>query len=379
MKINSKTQLSGKSSPKVTIIVLFYNAAKVTLECLAAVEKYTNYNPLEIILVDNGSGFEEKKELKKGLANFKNLEVKLIANSENLGFAQAANLAASKAKGEILVFLNNDVIVTANWLKPLVLYLLKNDKVAACQPKIRSFVKKDYFDYAGGAGGFLDIFGYSFTRGRVFDSIEKDVGQYDRPCEILWASGSCLVIKTEAFLNLGGFDEYFFSYMEEIDLAIKLAEKGYRIYSVPQSLVYHYGAYTSNKNLPFKIYLNHRNHLYLVLKHYSIWPYLPIILACFLFEIGAVFYYFFSLRFSFISSVFKADVEIVFKLPHFAKIGIITWSGRTLLRLKNIYSGSVVVSYFIYGKKSFSQLMKYKSKRKKEFKKYVDVTFLSKS
>lgn len=374
----------SKRSSLVTIIVLTYNGSSMTLDCLAAVKSFTRL-PYEVILVDNGSNFKERRLLQRGLRLFTDFPLRLSQNILNIGYAAANNRAARMAHGEILVFLNNDVIVTSGWLAPLIEFLEKHKNVAACQPKLHSFIHKEYFDYAGSAGGFLDLFGYPFTRGRIFDHIEKDYGQYDTVKEISWATGACFAINNKAFFEADGFNEYFFTYSEEIDLCIRLRLRNYKIYCVPQSLVYHYGAYTSNKNLSYKIYLNHRNNMYLILKHYSLWPYLPLIACRIFFDLVAILYYMREFRFNFILALVKAYGKLVWEVPYLVKQNIISWSGRSLLANNTIYKGSIVIDYFLLGRKNFDEIvrnndsLKLKEKRKiRKYKRYSDIVFLEK-
>lgn len=364
-----------RNRPQVSIILLTYNHAKLTLECLNAIKTSTNYSPFEVIVVDNRSKAEELRLLKSGLRKLSDLQLRVIYNPKNFGYAKANNKAAVTARGKILVFLNNDVIVTPGWLTAIVAFLKKYPKVAACQPKVRSYIQKEYFDYAGGAGGFLDMFGYPFTRGRVFDHIEKDVGQYNTIREITWATGACFVVKKDAFWEVGGFDEYFFIYYEEIDLSIRLRQVGYKIFCIPKSLVYHYGSYTNDKRLPWKIFLLHHNNLYFVLKHYSIWPYFPLIFSRFLFDFGSILYYLGELRFSFVLSVVRAYLKLFLKLPDLMRNSTISFKGRSLLNDRTIYKGSVVIKYFLLGYRNFDQLIgKYPTKLR-EHKRYKDITF----
>ncbi|OGY17657.1 MAG: hypothetical protein A2900_05850 [Candidatus Chisholmbacteria bacterium RIFCSPLOWO2_01_FULL_50_28] len=359
----------------VSIIVLFADGAEVTVECLRALAKCTTALPFEVILVDNGSQEKERALLERGIAKLRFLTLQFIQFPVNVGYARGSNLAAAKARGKILVFLNNDCIVTRGWLTPLVSFLERYPGVVAVQPKLRSNILKAYFDYSGGAGGFLDRFGYPFTRGRIFDSIEKDIGQYDDPCEITWASGSCFAIRTQALWDMGGFDEYFFSYFEEIDLCVRLRERGYRIFSVPESLVYHYGSYTSNRNLGRKIYMNHRNNLYFVLKHNSLWPYFPLFILRCLFDIGSILYYLSERRFSFVLSVLKAYGALVWHLPIFLRTKVFQFSGRSLHSLATVYPGSIVLDYFLFRRRTYDAVMRRNVGGRQNFKHYREVTF----
>ncbi len=362
----------------VSIIILNYNNAKVTKECVNAILQNTKHQNVEILIVDNGSKKFERESLKMAFKNSDGFTIKFVQNYKNLGYGKANNRAVKKASGDILVFLNNDVLVTRDWLTPLISFLQKNPTVAACQPKIKSNMEKDFFDYAGGAGGFLDIFGYPFTRGRVFNSIEKDNGQYDKPCEIVWASGSCLIIKRELFQLVGGFDEYFFAYMEEVDLCVRLIQKKYKIYCVPKSVVFHYGAYTSNKKLTEKIFFNHKNNLYFVLKHYPLFPYLPLILIRILFDVASLFYYVFETKPEFALSLLKTYRQMFLDLRFLFSKRIIRFFGDGLWNIDIIYKGSLVIDYFILKKRNFDAIFfKTRESTLRYYKNYLDITHFS--
>lgn len=360
--------------PKVSIIILTFNQSELILKCLESIKKYSGDLPVEIIIVDNGSSAQERGILKERLSSFNSPKIKLIELHGNKGFSKGCNLGANQALGKYLIFLNNDVIVTKHWLGPLVSFLEKHHKVAACQPKIHSYIDKDYFDYAGGAGGFVDMFGYPFVRGRVFDSIEKDLGQYDNPYEIFWATGACLVVRKEVFSKIGGFDEYFFAYGEEADLCVRLRLAGCEVFYVPESLVYHLGAATSNKNLFKKMYDIHRNHLYLVFKHYSVWPYFPLIIVRFLFEVGSMLYYLAHFKINLILAVILADLRLLVDLPYLVKKGVITWRGRSLMSDQMIYKGSIIIDYFFLGKRNFDQIVRGVHTPDREYKRYQDIS-----
>jgi len=188
-------------------------------------------------------------------------------NNENNGFAGGYNWALSQIKAEYYVLLNSDIEVTENWLGPL-LQLMESDKnIAACQPKILSYHQKQYFEYAGASGGFIDKLGYPFCRGRVFETLERDEGQYDDVREVFWATGACLFVRAEVFQELGGLDEDFFAHMEEIDFCWRLKNEGYKIMFTPHAKVYHVGGGTLPKKSPRKTYLNFRNNFSLLYKN----------------------------------------------------------------------------------------------------------------
>ena len=194
-------------------------------------------------------------------------EVRVIELDKNYGFAEGYNRALKQVEAQYYVILNSDVQVTHHWLTPLIENMDAHEEVAACQPKLLSVADNDSFEYAGAAGGFIDRFGYPFCRGRIFDTVEQDQGQYDEEAEILWATGACLMIRSADFWRAGGFDGRFFAHNEEIDLCWRLHDMGRKIYCYPDSEVFHVGGGTLPKNNPMKTYLNFRNNLTMLYKN----------------------------------------------------------------------------------------------------------------
>jgi GT2 family glycosyltransferase len=185
----------------------------------------------------------------------------------NRGFAAGYNIALGQIDAEYYVLLNSDIEVTTGWLNTLVEFMDERPDAAACQPKIRSWQKREYFEYGGAAGGYIDRYGYPFCRGRIFGNVEKDNGQYDTVAEVFWTSGSCMIIRSEAWKRCSGLDPDFFAHMEEIDLCWRLLLCGYHLYYIPQSVVYHVGGGALPYDSPFKTYLNFRNNLFLLYKN----------------------------------------------------------------------------------------------------------------
>jgi GT2 family glycosyltransferase len=217
---------------------------------------------VEVCVADNASTDESVSYLQ---SNFPN--VRLILLDKNYGFAEGYNRALQQVEAEYVVLLNSDVEVTPHWLEPLVEYMDAHPEVAACQPKIRSERNKEYFEYAGAAGGYLDKYGYPFCRGRIFDVVEKDEGQYDTVSSVFWATGAALFIRLKDYWEAGGLDGRFFAHMEEIDLCWRLRSRGRGIVCIPQSVVYHVGAATLKKENPRKTFLNFRNNLLMLYKN----------------------------------------------------------------------------------------------------------------
>lgn len=245
---------------QTAVVILNYNGAGMLRRFLPSVIEYSH--EASIYVADNGSSDESCDVVRNEFP-----AVKLMVLDHNYGFAEGYNRALAQVDEEYAVLLNSDVEVTRGWLSPMTQFLDFNPEVAACQPKLLSFKKKDFFEYAGAAGGFIDKWGYTFCRGRIFNTVERDSGQYDDTTDVFWATGAALMIRNEVYKNNGGLDGRFFAHMEEIDLCWRLRSRGYRIACVPQSHVYHVGGATLKKENPQKTYLNFRNNLLMIYKN----------------------------------------------------------------------------------------------------------------
>lgn len=215
-----------------------------------------------VYVADNGS-----TDGSLALLDSKFPTVHTIVFDKNYGFADGYNKAFEQIDAEYAVLLNSDVEVTPGWLIPLVEYMDLHPEVAACQPKLMAWHKKDEFEYAGAMGGFIDKYGYPYCRGRIFDTVERDCGQYDSDVPLLWATGACLMVRLPIYKEVGGLDGRFFAHMEEIDLCWRLRCRGHEIRSVAQSIVYHVGGATLNAGNPRKTFLNFRNNLLMLYKN----------------------------------------------------------------------------------------------------------------
>lgn len=245
---------------QTAVVILNYNGAGMLRRFLPSVIEYSP--EASIYVADNGSSDESCDVVRNEFP-----AVKLMVLDHNYGFAEGYNRALAQVDEEYAVLLNSDVEVTRDWLSPMTQFLDSNPEVAACQPKLLSFKQKDFFEYAGAAGGFIDKWGYTFCRGRIFNTVERDSGQYDDTTDVFWATGAALMIRNEVYKNNGGLDGRFFAHMEEIDLCWRLRSRGYRIACVPQSHVYHVGGATLKKENPQKTYLNFRNNLLMIYKN----------------------------------------------------------------------------------------------------------------
>lgn len=244
------------------VVILNWNGRKLLEQFLPVLLQCTSAEDTDIIVADNGSTDDSLDFLEKHAQN-----VHCIALEKNYGYAEGYNKALFDLDYEYVAILNSDVEVTPGWLKTVTDYLDANPNVTAVQPKILDYKNKLFFEYAGACGGFLDMYGYPFCRGRIFETIEKDSGQYDSPTPVLWGSGACLIIRLGEYKEMGGFDSRFFAHQEEIDLCWRLNARGKQIMCLPQSTVYHIGGATLKMEHPQKTFLNFRNNLLMLYKN----------------------------------------------------------------------------------------------------------------
>ncbi|MCR5644925.1 MAG: glycosyltransferase family 2 protein [Bacteroidales bacterium] len=247
---------------RVAVVILNYNGKKFLEEFLPTVIANTDAELADIVVADNASTDGSMEFMRERFP-----DIKLINNGSNGGFATGYNLALRQIEAEYFVLLNSDIEVAPHWIEPVVELMDADSQIAACQPKILSFYEKNKFEYAGASGGFIDRYGYPFCRGRVFQNLEEDKGQYDDICEVFWATGACLFVRADLYLKHGGLDDAFFAHMEEIDFCWRMKNLGYKIYCCPLSKVYHIGGGTLPKSSARKTYLNFRNNLSLLYKN----------------------------------------------------------------------------------------------------------------
>ncbi len=336
---------------KTAVVILNWNGKKYLENFLPGLVKNTQGNNAEIIIADNNSTDGSIEFL-----NDKFPDIRQIALDKNYGFTGGYNRALNQLKAEYFVLLNSDIEVTENWLNPLIELLDSDPSIAACQPKIKSFQNKKYFEYAGAAGGFIDKYGYPFCRGRVLDFIEEDTGQYDDQKDIFWATGACMVIRAELYKNIDGLDDDFFAHMEEIDLCWRLKNQGYRIVYCPKSTVYHVGGGSLPNNSPFKLYLNYRNNLFLLYKNLPNGKLLTVILTRMILDGLSAFI--FLLRFSFKSfdAVLKAHFYFYKNLKNLRTKRKKLLSEKVVHHHSEIYPKSIVWNHFVKKKQKFSSL-----------------------
>ena len=250
------------SLKKVAVVILNYNGKNWLEKFLPNVIANTSYDWCEVVVADNASTDDSVIYMQQVFPS-----IRLMVNKTNSGYAGGYNEALAQIDTSFYVLLNSDVELTENWLPPLLSFMESDIQIGAVQPMIKSYHEKNKFEYAGAAGGYLDYLGYPFCRGRLFDTVEEDRGQYDSTVECHWVSGACMMVRKEVFEKVGRLDDDFFAHMEEIDICWRMRLAGYKMYCVADSTVYHVGGGTLPQGSPRKTYLNFRNNLSMLVKN----------------------------------------------------------------------------------------------------------------
>jgi GT2 family glycosyltransferase len=331
---------------KTAVVILNYNGVDYLRQFL---QKVIECSPAcQVVVIDNNSTDTSVSFVRSSYP-----EIQLIVLPMNYGFSGGYNRGLKHVEAENYILLNSDVEVTPGWVDKLTAFMESHAEVAVCQPKILSYKHQHRFDYAGAAGGFLDILGYPFCRGRIFNYLEPDQGQYDNNRMIFWAGGACFFIRAKIYHQLGGLDEDFFAHMEEIDLCWRVKRSGYQIAYVGESCVFHLGGGTLKDTNPMKTYLNFRNGLQLLVKNSSVLALLWKLPLRILLDFVA------SMRFlgtgsvSHFRAVVKAEIQFLWTFPQ-------TWDNRQGALpycSKDLYPGFIIWDYFVRGKKTFDQIV----------------------
>ncbi|MDR2953494.1 MAG: glycosyltransferase family 2 protein [Prevotella sp.] len=339
---------------KAAIVILNWNGQELLKKFLPSVIQYSSYPDVDIVVADNDSSDDSLNFLQLNYP-----QIRLIALPDNYGFAEGYNLALKEVSAEYFILLNSDVEVTENWLS-VIDYLDNNQDLVAAQPKILSQRDKTHFEYAGAAGGFIDKYGYPFCRGRIFQSVEEDQGQYDDPIDVLWATGACLFIRSKDFLDAGGFDGSFFAHMEEIDLCWRLNSRGKRIVCLPSSKVYHVGAATLKTESPRKTYLNFRNNLLMLYKNLPQASLKRIMIIRLILDYIAAMQFTLTGKFSNAKEVIRAHKDFYNNRKGYRNSRKENLNKMTNPQLETIYNKSILAAYYFKGIRVFSRL--YRSK-----------------
>jgi len=334
---------------KLSIIIPHHNGEELLFNCLESILNQISIKDFEIIVVDNGSIDNSADKAKEKFPS-----INLHKSETNLGYSGGCNFGAKNAKGEYIIFLNNDTLHTKNWIEELIGFLDKNPQAGAAQPKILNATNKDTFDYAGGAGGYIDKYCFPFVRGRIFNSLEKDSNQYDDVKKIFWASGAAFIIRTELLRELNYFDNIYFAYMEEIDLCWRLQALGLGIWNVPTSIVYHYGKQTIKENTFKSHYLNHRNSWILFIKNSATFEKGLLIIKRFILDLMAAVYSILTFDIKRFLAIFSSHLWLVYNFKTLLNIRLSNHLRHHKLDL--IYQRSIAIDYFFRRKKIFNQI-----------------------
>ncbi len=336
---------------KISIVILNWNGQKLLEKFLPNVLEYSQYPGAEVIVADNGSTDHSLAWLQQN-----HPEVRLIILDKNYGFAEGYNKALAEVEAEYYLLLNSDVEVSPNWLAPLVKFMDENPNTAACGPKILDYKNKKLFEYAGGAGGFIDRFAYPFCRGRLFTTVEEDHGQYNDVTDAMWVSGCGMVVRSQLYWKLGGLDGKFFAHQEEIDLCWRFKNYGYRVVCVPTSTIYHVGGASLNVGSPRKAYLNFRNSLLLLYKNLPGNQHRKSYRVRLILDLIAALKFLITDSPAHFSAVFKAHVDFHKMRKAYRPVRNTHLKDAVKWHHNEMLDSSIVKDYYLHSKKIFSQL-----------------------
>ncbi|MCQ2274438.1 MAG: glycosyltransferase family 2 protein [Bacteroidales bacterium] len=330
----------------IAVVILNWNGRHMMERFLPSVTANTT-GDAEVVIADNGSTDDSIEFVRTHYPT-----LRIVQLDKNYGFAEGYNLALKQIEADYYVLLNDDVEVAPNWIAPVIEQMQQNEQTAICQPKLLMYDQRDTFEYAGGAGGFIDSYGYPFCRGRMFDTVEKDQGQYDDPCEIFWASGAAMFVRADVWRELGGLDGDFFAHMEEIDFCWRAKNAGYRVEYCPRSVVYHVGGGTLPKSNPRKTFLNFRNNMAMLYKN------LPANRRRWVMTVRRMLDYVAALKFLLAKNT--GECKAVFEAHRaFGQSKHIYRQKREKMQHREvscIYPGLILPHYYLRGRKKYSEL-----------------------
>ena len=335
---------------KVAVLILNYNGEQHLKQFLPSI--IANSADCDVIVGDNNSSDNSINLLENSFP-----EVRIIKLDENYGYAGGYNKLIDQLDHEYIVLVNSDIEATPGWVNPLISILDSEPNVAAVQPKIRSYNNRKKFEYAGAGGGYMDKYGYPYCRGRVFDSIEEDTGQYDDTCNVFWASGACFVVRKSVFDKFNGFDDGFFAHMEEIDLCWQINNAGYSIKYCSESIVYHLGGGTLDYTNPRKTYLNFRNGWMMLIKNLPDNNRAKLLFTRWWLDIASIIFFLIHFQFKNSLAVFKAHIYV------WQNLGIIQSKRNKSLNnnqekaITTPANYSLAWEYYVKGKKRYSELI----------------------
>ena len=336
---------------KTAVVILNWNGIAYLKDFLPPLLSYTRIPDVELVVADNASSDGSIEFLEE-----KYPEIQVLKLDKNYGFTGGYNRALEQLKADYFMILNSDIEVTEGWIQPLIALMDQQADVAACSPLLLDYYAKDKYEYAGAAGGYIDKYGYTFCRGRIFDKLEDVQSAYNEPADVFWTTGACMLVRADMFRNAGGFDEHFFAHMEEVDLCWRWKNMGYKLKILPESKVYHVGGGTLPKSNPFKTYLNFRNNLFLLYKNLPGNKMSKVLFIRILLDYLSVVRFLVSFSFKDIGAIFKAHRHFQRKKVDYnafreSQQGQIVKSDH-----EERYNHSIVLDYFLLGRRRFSQL-----------------------
>jgi GT2 family glycosyltransferase len=338
--------------PKLAIVLLSYNSKTLVEKFLPLIIKTTAHlQDTVIYLVDNGSSDHVLDFAKNNFS-----EVKTIRIENNRGFTNGYVESLAQIEAEYYCLISSEIEVSEGWADPILTLLDSDKNIAACQPKIMSYDRRNEFEYAGAAGGFIDYLGYPFCRGRMVNAVEVDKGQFDNVQEIFWASGACLFVRADLYHQVGGLDNDFFAHMEEIDLCWRLKNMGYKIMFHPESKVFHMGGFIIKYGSPGKVFRNHRNNLIMLLKNLPPYEALWKIPVRFWMDFFTIVKMALDGNFKTIPAVSRAHIQFLLYFPKWYKKRLVAKKLWHNPNLRGMYPKSMVVAFFARGMKKFSDL-----------------------
>ncbi len=336
---------------EVAVVILNWNGVDLLGQFLPPLIRYTDPGLADIWVADNGSTDSSLEMIGKNFSSVQVLEL-----GKNHGFAEGYNRALEQIDAKYYVLLNSDVEVTENWLQPMYSAMSEDPALGACGPKIRSWHKREAFEHAGAAGGFLDKYGYPFCRGRIFNVLENDEGQFDDNADLLWASGACLMIRSDLYREAGGLDPFFFAHMEEIDLCWRIKSMGYRIRFCYRSTVFHVGGATLPKNNHRKTYLNFRNNIILLYKNLPYNRLFRVMVPRFILDGISLVQFLARFEFRNFTAVIRAHASLLRQLSRVRQLRRKNFDICQPAIHPEMYNKSIVYNFFIKGRKYFREL-----------------------
>ena len=336
--------------PSVALVILNWNTSHFLKRFLPSILSTTYLNK-EIYVIDNCSEDDSIVLLRESFPS-----VHVIEMHSNKGYASGYNFGLSQIKAKYYLLVNSDIEVTAGFIEPLINLMESNLQIAACQPKLLSLDEKDMFEYAGAAGGWIDSAGYPFAKGRVLLTIEKDQGQYDKSEPIFWASGACMLLRASVHQELGGFYDYYYMHQEDIDLCWRAQNLGYKIYSCPESVVYHIGGGSLSWQNHLKTFLTFRNNYILLSRNLTLLHLIPVICFRIVIDIIGSVYFLFHRKAGISKAMFKAVWAYFFWLLFYRDKKNNQQKG--IKNMPGVYKGIILYPYFFENKRKFSEIIR---------------------